>query len=330
MANKDLWVFIEATECWTAKSVGIELLNPGKRLANAQGGELVAVILGKDNQRLIEDVKGHGADKIISVENPVFEHYNTNTFTNALAELNAKYEPATILIGATSNGRDLAPRLACRLKTGLTADCTSLDIDEETGNVIWTRPAMGGNLMAQIICPETRPQIGTVRPGIFKKPETDETNIPEVIEETVSVTEDDILTKVVERIRETGNCDIDITAADIIVAGGRGMKGEAGFTMLETLAKALGAAVGATRPAVEEGWIGNSHQIGQTGRTVSPKIYIACGISGAIQHTVGMEGSDMIIAINKDPEAPIFGVATYGIVGDAFEIIPELIRKLNK
>ena len=232
-----------------------------------------------------------------------------------------------MLIGATNNGRDLGPRVSCRLKTGLTADCTALDIDEESGNVAWTRPAFGGNLMATILCPDHRPQIGTVRPGVFKKCGL-VIGSAEIIKEDIRITQDQIRTQVLELIKEMDSEHVDLEGAEIIVSGGRGVGGPEGFAPVRALAKALGATVGASRAAVDSGWIAHAHQVGQTGKTVGPKLYIACGISGAIQHLAGMSGSDTIVAINKDPDAPIFDVADYGIVGNLFEVLPVLTEEI--
>ena len=232
-----------------------------------------------------------------------------------------------MLIGATENGRDFAPRVSCRLKTGLTADCTALGIDAESGDVAWTRPAFGGNLMATILCSNTRPQIGTVRPGVFRAQLAGKAT-EKVIRLERTVTQDKIRTQVRELIAKVGST-FNISEAEVIVSGGRGMKGPENFPMLEQLAEMLGGVVGASRAAVDSGWIDSSHQVGQTGSTVHPKLYIACGISGAIQHLAGMSGSDQIVAINKDPDAPIFKVAHFGIVGDLFEVVPALIEEVR-
>ena len=256
-------------------------------------------------------------------------HYSTDAYAIALCALVEKYGPTSMLIGATNNGRDLGPRVSCRLRTGLTADCTALDIDEESGNVAWTRPAFGGNLMATILCPDHRPQIGTVRPGVFKKCEETAAKA-QVIREDIHVEEKDIRTKVIELLRDMDEENVDLEGAEIIVSGGRGVGGPEGFEPVRALAKALGATVGASRAAVDSGWISHAHQVGQTGKTVGPKLYIACGISGAIQHLAGMSGSDVIVAINKDPDAPIFDVADYGVVGNLFEVLPVLTEEIQK
>ena len=327
--TKDLCVFVENNEDGTAKNVGIVLLTPGKMMAGKQGGALVAVVIGSGVDEAVKAANEHGADKIIVVDGPEFKHYTTDAYAIALCTLVEKYGPTSMLIGATNNGRDLGPRVSCRLHTGLTADCTALDIDDETGNVAWTRPAFGGNLMATIICPNHRPQIGTVRPGVFKKSDVTAANA-EIVKEDIHVAEDQIRTQVIELIREMGGENVDLEGAEIIVSGGRGVGGPEGFDTIKALADTLGATVGASRAAVDAGWIAHAHQVGQTGKTVGPKLYIACGISGAIQHLAGMSGSDVIVAINKDPDAPIFDVADYGVVGNLFEVLPVLVDEIKK
>ena len=327
--TKDLWVFVETNEDGTAKNVGIELLTPGKMMAGKQGGALVAVVIGSKVDEAVKAASEHGADKVIVVEGPEYAHYTTDAYAIALCALVEKYGPTSMLIGATNNGRDLGPRVSCRLHTGLTADCTALDIDEESGNVAWTRPAFGGNLMATILCPDHRPQIGTVRPGVFKKSDAGEAKA-EIIKEDIHVDAKDIRTQVLELIKEADGENVDLEGADIIVSGGRGVGGPEGFEPVKALADALGGVVGASRAAVDAGWIAHAHQVGQTGKTVGPKLYIACGISGAIQHVAGMSGSDCIVAINKDPEAPIFDIADYGVVGNLFEVLPVLTEEIKK
>jgi electron transfer flavoprotein alpha subunit len=240
-----------------------------------------------------------------------------------MVSLVEKYGPTSILIGATNNGRDLGPRVSCRLKTGLTADCTQLDIDEESGKVAWTRPAFGGNLMARILCPNTFPQIGTVRPGVFKKSEPAEPKA-EIIKEDIHVAAEQIRTQVLEILKDEEGETVDLEGAEIIVSGGRGMGNAENFAALKELADLCGGVIGCTRPVYEEGWISRAHQVGQSGKIVAPKVYIAFGISGATQHVSGMVGSGYIIAVNKDEDAPIFDVADYGIVGDLNKILPQM------
>ncbi|MFR4987928.1 electron transfer flavoprotein subunit alpha/FixB family protein [Anaerotruncus colihominis] len=327
-SEKDLWVFIETDAAGNARAAGLELLNPGRRLADRQGGRLAAVVIGCDAQKAVESACALSADLVLWVDGEEYRDYNTDAYVHALSVLVCRYQPRALLIGATYNGRDMAPRLACRLRTGLTADCTALDADEESGNIAWTRPAFGGHLMATIVCPNHRPQIGTIRPGVFKKAPVCPRPVT-VIREEIHFPSGNIRTRVIECIREAEHAGPDLEGAQIIVAGGRGIGGPEGFQLLRALADTLNAAVGASRAAVDAGWISHAHQIGQTGRTVAPKLYIACGISGAIQHIAGMRASDTIIAINKDPLAPIFELADYRVVGDLFEILPALTQELN-
>ena len=327
--SKDLWVFVETNEDGTAKNVGIELLGPGRELADGQGGKLCALIIGCGVDAAVADANAHGADIIYVIDGEEYKDYTTDAYALAVCHALDTYGPTTMLFGATPNGRDLGPRVSCRLNTGLTADCTRLSIDEESGNVAWTRPAFGGNLMATILCPDHRPQLGTVRPGVFKKPEETEGKA-EIINIDFHVAADQIRTQILEVLMEEGGELVDLEGADIIVAGGRGVGGPEGFAPLKELCEVLGATLGASRAAVDSGWITHSHQVGQTGKTVGPKLYIACGISGAIQHAAGIGGSDCIIAINKDPEANIFQIADYGIVGDLFEVVPKMTEEIKK
>lgn len=327
--TKDLWVFVETNMDGSAKNVGIELLTPGRMMAEKQGGALTAVVIGNHVQSAVDQAAIHGADKILVVEGAEYEHYSTDAYTIALCSLVEKYGPTSMMIGATNNGRDLGPRVSCRLKGGLTADCTALDIDEASGNVAWTRPAFGGNLMATIMCPDSRPQIGTVRPGVFKKCAPTAAKAM-IIREDIHVDEKDIRTQVLELISEMGDEHVDLEGAEVIVSGGRGVGGPEGFDTIRALADVLGATVGASRAAVDSGWISHAHQVGQTGKTVGPKLYIACGISGAIQHLAGMSSSDVVVAVNKDPDAPIFDMADYGVVGNLFEVLPVLVEEIKK
>ena len=326
--TKDLWVFIETNSEGAPKNVGLELLGAGRALAEAQGGKLVAVVIAGDTAPGAEAAGKYGADEVITVEGPEYKQYTTDAYTDAMVYLAEKYAPSSVLVGATNLGRDMAPRITARIGTGLTADCTGLSIDEESGNIRWTRPAFGGNLMAEILCPNTRPQFGTVRPGVFKKAEPTNKKA-KIIKEDFHVAPERIRTKLIDVIKEVGEV-VDLEGADIIVSGGRGVGGPEGFDTIKLLADELGGVVGSSRAAVDAGWIAHSHQVGQTGKTVAPKIYIACGISGAIQHLAGMSGSDCIIAINKDPDANIFTVADYGIVGDLFQVIPEFVNEIKK
>ena len=325
---RNVWVFIEVVR-GKIKGVSLELLGQGRKMADDLGEKLVAIIPGNEIEDFAKMAIHYGADEAIVVDQKELKDYSTDGYTKAMCTLIKKYNPAVLLIGATNNGRDLGPRVSSRMQTGLTADCTELGVDSETRLVKWTRPAFGGNLMATILCPDYRPQIGTVRPGVFKKPEEDTGRKGEIIHETVEFGPDEIRTRIVEVITEAGGADVNLEEAEIIVSGGRGVGGPEGFEVLKELADEIGAQIGASRAAVDSGWISSLHQVGQTGKSVGPKIYIACGISGAIQHVAGMSSSDGIIAINKDPDAPIFNIADYGIVGDLFEIIPELTKRIR-
>ena len=327
MESKNLWVVVE-TEEGAAKNVGYELLSVGRTLADKLGQQLVALVMGKDVQGVAQTCIAYGADQVLLVEGDEYATYNTDAATYAVVTLIEKYHPSIVLYGATNNGRDLAPRVACRLETGLTADCTGLDIDEETGLLVSTRPTFGGNLMATILCPDHRPQMSTVRPGVFKKGTPDEGRTGEIVAEDVHIDPAQIRVSLVERVKEVAEA-VNLEEAEIIVSGGRGLKEEKGFDLIRELAEVLGATVGASRAAVDAGWISHVHQVGQTGKTVAPKLYIAVGISGAIQHLAGMSGSDTVVAINKDPDAPIFDVADYAVVGDLYEVVPALIEAIR-
>ncbi|WP_094605082.1 Caffeyl-CoA reductase-Etf complex subunit CarE [Sporomusa silvacetica DSM 10669] len=326
---KGVWVYIEQFQ-GKVRSVGLELLGQGRIVADAMGQELAAVLIGDDVAPLAKDLFASGADKVYLIEGVEYKHYSTDAYTIAITDLIHTYKPAVILMGATNDGRDLGPRIACRVGTGLTADCTNLGIDEESGLVAWTRPAFGGNIMATILCPNHRPQMGTVRPNVFKRPEPDMSRSGELIRVASKVKAADIRTKLIEilSLADTASCNLE--EAEFIVAGGRGMGKPENFALIEELAAILGGAVGASRAAVDAGWKPAIHQVGQTGKTVAPKVYIACGISGAIQHLAGMSTSDIIIAINKDADAPIFKSADFGIVGDVLEVLPILIEEIKK
>ena len=325
---KNVWVFIESFED-QPKSVGLELLGQGRRLADELGQKLVAVALGRDTTELARASALYGADQVITVEGEEYASYSADAYGYAFLKLVDKYEPNVILIGATVNGRDLGSKLAVSLRTGLTADCTALRVDEETKNIVWERPAFGGNLYAQILCATTRPQMGTCRPGAFKMPPERPENHPECIRESIHVPQDSLRTRVLEFVKAAKSGEIPLGQAQVIVSGGRGMKNAENFALLRELADALGGTVGCSRAAVDAGWMPQSRQVGQTGTTVSPRLYVACGISGAIQHIAGMSESDTIVAINKDENAPIFEVADYCIVGDLFEVIPAILKELK-
>jgi electron transfer flavoprotein alpha subunit len=322
-AHSGVWVFGEQQNGIPANVVH-ELLGVGRELADQLNTDLSVVLIGKSFGDNAKNLISYGADKVYLVEDPSLEKFNDESYTEISAQLIKKYKPEIVLIGATTYGRSLAPRVASKLNTGLTADCTHLEIDPERKILLQTRPAFGGNLMATIICPNHRPQMATVRPKVMKALEPDSSRTGEIIRPEVSIPQDTSI-KVLDVVSTLSDM-VNLAEADIIVSGGRGLGDPKNFALVRELARVLGGAVGASRATVDAGWIDYSHQVGQTGKAVSPKIYIACGISGAIQHLAGMSSSDIIIAINKNPDAPIFRVATYGIVGDVLEVLPELIR----
>ncbi|MBI5399264.1 electron transfer flavoprotein subunit alpha [Candidatus Saganbacteria bacterium] len=340
-----IWVFAEQRD-HQVQSVAYELLAEGKKLAQDLKTEVAAVLCGgegieKENDNLFT----YGADKVYLLQNPELKDYRSLPYTRAIAELIVKYKPEIFLLGATTTGRDLAARLAIRVGAGLTADCTGLAIDPVKKILQQTRPAFGGNIMATIISPNHRPQMSTVRPKVFKKLKVQNACLPiravwpagtakiktneTVITFKPTINTEDLVVKLLEVIRDE-SAKVNLQEAEIIVSGGRGIGDPKNFALIEELAKVLGGAVGASRATVDAGWISAHHQVGQTGKTVAPKLYIACGISGKIQHLVGMQSADIIVAINKDPDAPIFKVATYGIVGDVLEYVPLLTRKIRE
>ncbi|MGA1841180.1 MAG: FAD-binding protein [bacterium] len=325
--HRGVWVFAEQRH-GTLAEVGYELLGAGRRLADHLKTDLWAVVFGDGLEEQAKDLVSYGADCVLMVEEPLLTPFHNDLYSSVLSDLIKRYQPEIVLAGATSIGRSFFPGVAARLGTGLTADCTALDIDPEKEILLQTRPAFGGNIMATIVCPKHRPQMATVRHKVMKKPYPDKTRKGELKREKVDITDKECRTKFIRFVEDVSE-KINLADADVIVSGGRGLGKPENFTLLRELADLLKGAVGASRAAVDADWIPYSHQVGQTGKTVCPKLYIACGISGAIQHLVGMQSSDVIIAINKDPEAPIFKVANYGLVGDLFDIIPTLIRKIR-
>ena len=326
-AYRGLWVFAEQRG-GKVQEVAFELLGEGRLLADRLGIELSAVLLGHQIQDCAATLFEHGADKVYVVDHPALAKYTAEPYSEAMSALIQKHKPEILLAGATSMGRGFIARVAIQVNAGLTADCTELDVDVEKRLLLQTRPAFGGNIMACIVCPDHRPQMATVRPKVFKHPSPVAGRTGTRVEETLALKAP--LVKVVETVNAMQN-EVNVAGAEFIVTGGRGLGAPENFKLMAELAEALGgAAVGASRAAVDAGWISSFHQVGQTGKTVRPKIYIACGVSGQIQHLVGMNSSDTIIAINKDPDAPIFGVADIGIVGDLFQVVPELIKALRK
>lgn len=328
LESKGVWVFCEQKR-GVIQSVSYELLGKGRELATKLKTELCAVLLGHEVEQKAQELICRGADVVYLVDHPALKNFLDDPYTNVLVRLIKKYKPEVVLSGATSVGRSLISRVAVKIHAGLTADCTGLDIDEHKKLLLQTRPAFGGNIMATIITPNHRPQMATVRHKVMKEAAIDPKHKGRIVKETFE--EDTFVsrTKILDVIEEISST-MNIAEADVIVSGGRGMKGPENFKLLEDLARALNAAVGSSRAAVDSGWMPYSHQVGQTGKTVCPKIYIACGISGQIQHLVGMQSSKTIVAINSDPHAPIFQVATFGIVGDLFEVVPLLTKKFKE
>ncbi len=327
-AYKDVWVFAEQRD-GVIMPVVIELLGEGKKLANEVGCNLCAVLCGHHVEGLADQLFEYGADKVYVADHEELATYRTDAYTKVINDAIEEYKPEIVLLGATHIGRDLGPCLAVKANTGLTADCTKLEIDPEDKKIKQTRPAFGGNLMATIVCPNHRPQMSTVRPGVMEKAAFEEGRKGELVKLNVEFKEGDIRTKVLEIVK-TMKDTVSLTDAEIIVSGGMGLGKPEGFELLKQLADKLGGIVAASRAAVDAGWIDHAYQVGQTGTTVKPKIYIACGISGAIQHVAGMQNSEQIIAINTNENAPIFEIADYGIVGDLYKVIPAILEALDK
>lgn len=325
-----VWVFVEETGGKPA-TVSWELMGIGAGLAKTLGVELCSMVVGDKVEDMCHESFAYGASKSYLMDDKVFLHYRTEPYRDAVCHLINKYKPEIMLVGATGLGRDLAGAVATKLRTGLTADCTGLDIDEK-GFLLQTRPAFGGNIMATIVTERHRPQMSTVRPHVMPMPDRDSSLKGRIIRESLQIREEDFAVKILKVIKDKKGKDTDIglEAAEIIVSGGAGMKTKENFHILQELADELGGIVGASRRTVDAGWMPPERQVGQTGKTVRPKIYIACGISGAIQHLVGMQDSDMIIAINSDKNAPIFEVSTYGIVGNLFKVVPAITRCIKE
>jgi electron transfer flavoprotein alpha subunit len=324
---KGIWVYAEHAE-GNLRKVTLEVLSEARRLADKTGEEIAAVLLGKGVAGLASTLGYYGADKVYLAEHDLLKDYRVEPYSKVIADLITQNQPSIFLLGATINGRDLAPRVAARVKTGLAADCTTLSINDE-GLLQINRPVYAGKAYVDVVCPVARPQMATVRPNVMPLNAPDEARKAEIINITPQVDDMAIGVQIKEVVKDVSGM-VDLTEADIIVSGGRGMKSAENFAILEELAALLKAGVGASRAAVDSGWRDQRFQVGQTGRTVSPKLYIACGISGAIQHLAGMRTSKVIVAINKDPEAPIFNIANYGIVGDLFKVVPELTKEFKQ
>ena len=326
------------------QNVGLELVGEATRLKEDLKDDVVAVLLGHNIEGEVAKIFHYGADKVILVDDPMLENYVTEPYTKAVTEVIKAFDPEIMLFGASSIGRDVAPRVASRVKTGLVADTTGLRMakteaelakEAEMGNatperaLLMTRPAFGGNIMATLMCPRTKPQMATVRPGVMKMIAKDEARTGELVKFDVNFTAEDMNVEILEAVKSDKK-SVDLTEAKLIVSGGRGIGSAAGFDIIRDVADALGAEVGSSRACVDAGWIEKDRQVGQTGKTVRPDLYMACGISGAIQHVAGMEESDIIVAINKDEDAPIFDVADYGVVGDLNKIVPQLTEEIKK
>ncbi|MDG5816250.1 electron transfer flavoprotein subunit alpha [Chitinispirillales bacterium ANBcel5] len=321
-------VFIEQHE-GTVAGVSYEMLGEGRKLADQLGEKLVAILLGNDMHQQADKLIKYGADKVVYMNGANLKDFRDDTYAQLVCRVIEEEKPSIVLAGATAIGRSFIPKVAAKVWGGLTADCTKLEVDTEKKLLLGTRPAFGGNLMATIICPDHRPQIATVRHKVMKAAEYNETRSGEVIVHNIESSDVTERTKVIDIVKEIEST-VNITEADIIVSGGRGLNKPENFEVIRELAEVLGGAVGASRAAVDNGWIPYSHQVGQTGKTVCPKLYIACGISGSVQHMAGMQSADYIIAINKDPDADIFQIANLGIVGDVLEIVPELTKAFKE
>lgn len=337
---KGVYIFAEQVDK-KLSGIALELLGEANKLAKDLGTDVTAVLVGSDIKELADELGAYGADKVIVIDDPELKEYRTEPYTHALAETINKFKPEIMLVGATPIGRDLGPRVSARVATGLTADCTQLDIgdfplkaipgkeaEQKHNQLLMTRPAFGGNTIATIACPNNRPQMATVRPGVMKKLPKDAAHKAEIIEFNPGFAVNGNYVEILDIVKSVSQA-VDIMDAKILVSGGRGMKAPENFAILEELAEVLGGQVSCSRAVVDAGWKPKDLQVGQTGKTVRPNLYIACGISGAIQHLAGMEESDIIVAINKDEYAPIFDVADYGIVGDVFKIVPELTKALK-
>ena len=326
-AYEGVWVWVEH-HAGDPHLVSWELLGKARDLADARKNEVAAVVLGSNVEHLAHEAGHYGADVVYLIDDPALEWYRTDSYTHGITKLIREYKPEIMLMGATTTGRDLAGSVATDIGTGLTADCTGLDIDELTGLLRQTRPAFGGNIMATILTREYRPQMSTVRPRVMTALPRDPSREPRIIRETLEMGPD--RKTVLKWLPDDESKLVNLQYAEVICSGGRGLGGPEGFKLIEELAEAVGGVVGASRKAVDSGWISHDHQVGQTGTTVRPRIYFACGISGAIQHRVGMEHSDIIVAINIDPNARMFQLATYGIVGDLYQVVPELIKQAKE
>ncbi len=326
--HKGVWVYCETDES-RLKRVALELVTKARDLADKLGEAVVAVLIGNDIERHAEGLLWQGADKVLVVDDEVFANYTTDAYSKALATLIEEHKPSILLLGATTNGRDLAPRVAAKLKLGLTADCTGLKLNDKK-QLVQIRPAFSGKVMVELVSPESKPQMTTVRPNVFKPAESDNSRTGDIEHVKIQISPDDIRTEILERVKEVVEGMISVDEAEVVVCSGRGIKEPENLKLPAELAKLLDAAVGGTRPIVDLGWLPPTQQVGQSGRTILPNLYFALGISGAIQHCAGMSDSEVIVAVNKDPDAPIFELSDFGIVGDLFEVLPEVIAEIKK
>ncbi len=326
--HNGVWVYCETDES-RLKRVALELVTKARDLADKLGEEVVAVLIGNDIERHAEGLIWQGADKVLVVNDEVFTNYTTDAYSKALSNLIEEHKPSILLLGATTNGRDLAPRVAAKLKLGLTADCTGLELNDKK-QLLQIRPAFSGKVMVEQVSPETRPQMTTVRPNVFKPAEPDNSRTGDIEHVKIPISPDDIRTEILEKVKEVVEGMISVDEAEVVVCSGRGIKEPENLKLPEELAKLLDAAVGGSRPIVDLGWLPPTQQVGQSGRTILPNLYFALGISGAIQHAAGISGAELIVAVNKDPDAPIFELSDFGIVGDLFEVLPEIIAEIKK
>lgn len=327
-AYRGVWTFAEQRDS-ELRNVSFELLGKGRELADILEVELTAILLGENMEEKCTELISYGADRVLWIDDPRLKDYRTDIYTDLITRQIRQHKPEILIIAATYLGRDLAPRIARRIGTGLTADCTGLSIDEEMRLLVQTRPAFGGNIMATIVTPDHRPQMATVRPRVMQPQERDATRKGGIIRVPAEIKEKDLMVKIVEIVKEARK-SVNLEEADIIVSGGKGVEAPEKFKVIRELAEVLGAEVGASRDVVDAGWIPSTHQVGQTGKTVRPKLYIACGISGAVQHIAGMRESEVIVAINNDPNALIFQIADYGIVADLHQVAPLLTEKIRQ
>lgn len=324
---KNVWVYVEHAQ-GKIKNISLEVLNGGKDLAQQLGQKIIAVVIGKDAGEIAKQAASYGADEVILVEGEEYQEYNTDGYTNVLAKLITKYKPSVILLGSTNNAKDFAARAACRVKTGLITDCSKIEVDAQSKEITWVRPVFSSRALCRVVC-KTKPEIATVRQGVYDKAQVTDGGSDIITVEDIRTPAEEIKTKIIDFI-SSGVTGVKLEDADVVIAVGGGVGKPENITLIQELADLLGGAVGSSRACVDSGWLPPNSQIGQSGKTVSPQLYIGCGISGAIQHLAGMTSSKCIVAVNKDPEAPIFEVADYYVVGDLLKVVPALIEEIKK